>query len=132
MYTADDPKISSTMQAIQERLWVKTEVGGIARYEDDGYHQVSQDISNIPGNPWFVSTLWVAEWLAETALSEADLAASLELLVWAAERSLPSGIMAEQLHPFSGEPLSVSPLTWSHAAYVASLLAYLRARERLV
>ncbi|MGB7095790.1 MAG: glycoside hydrolase family 15 protein [Anaerolineales bacterium] len=132
MYTADDPKISSTMQAIQERLRVKTEVGGIARYEDDGYHQVSQDISNIPGNPWFVSTLWVAEWLAETALSEADLAASLELLVWAAERSLPSGIMAEQLHPFSGEPLSVSPLTWSHAAYVASLLAYLRARERLV
>ena len=132
MYTADDPKISSTMQAIQERLWVKTEVGGIARYEDDGYHQISQDISNIPGNPWFVSTLWVAEWLAETALSEADLAASLELLVWAAERSLPSGIMAEQLHPFSGEPLSVSPLTWSHAAYVASLLAYLRARERLV
>jgi GH15 family glucan-1,4-alpha-glucosidase len=132
MYTADDPKISSTMQAIQERLRVKTEVGGIARYEDDGYHQVSQDISNIPGNPWFVSTLWVAEWLAETALSEADLAASLELLVWAAERSLPSGIMAEQLHPFSGEPLSVSPLTWSHAAYVASLLTYLRARERLV
>ena len=35
--------------------------------------------------------------------------------------------MAEQLHPFTGEPLSVSPLTWSHAAFVASVERYLRA-----
>jgi GH15 family glucan-1,4-alpha-glucosidase len=119
------------MEVIRERLWVKTEVGGIARYENDGYHQVSQDTSIIPGNPWFVTTMWVAEWLAEIAQSESNLEASLELLVWATERSLPSGIMAEQLHPTSGEPLSVSPLTWSHAAYVASVLAYMKARQRL-
>ena len=131
MFPVDDPKIVSSMKAIRKKLWVNTEIGGIARYENDGYHQVSQDTSTIPGNPWFVSTLWLAEWLAEIAQSESDLEASLELLLWAAEHSLPSGIMAEQLHPFSGEPLSVSPLTWSHAAYVASVLAYMRARERL-
>jgi GH15 family glucan-1,4-alpha-glucosidase len=112
-------------------LWVNTPVGGIARYKNDGYHQVSQDIDNVPGNPWFIPTLWVAEWLAEIAESEEGLAASRELLDWAVEHSLPSGIMAEQLHPYSGEPLSVSPLTWSHAAYIASVHAYLRARERI-
>jgi GH15 family glucan-1,4-alpha-glucosidase len=132
MYSPDDPKITSTMQAIRERLWVKTPVGGIARYENDGYHQVSQDINQVPGNPWFISTLWVAEWLAEIAESEADLDASRELLEWAAQHSLASGILAEQLHPYTGEPLSVSPLTWSHAAYVTSVLAYLRAGERLI
>jgi len=38
---------------------------------------------------------------------------------------LPSGVMAEQLHPYTGEPLSVSPLTWSHAAYVRVVREYL-------
>jgi GH15 family glucan-1,4-alpha-glucosidase len=131
MFAPDHPKISSTMKQINERLWVKTPVGGIARYENDGYHQVSQDINEIPGNPWFISTLWMAQWLAENAETKKDLASSQELLEWAARNSLSSGIMAEQLHPHTGEPLSVSPLTWSHAAYVTAVLAYLRARVRI-
>jgi len=39
MYDIQDPKILATMEAIKNRLWVKTDVGGIARYEDDNYHQ---------------------------------------------------------------------------------------------
>ena len=39
--------------------------------------------------------------------------------------ALPSGVMAEQVHPLSGEPLSVSPLTWSHATFVAAVNDYL-------
>ena len=131
MYSPEDPKIKSSMQTVRERLWVNTPVGGVARYKNDGYHQVSQDIDNVPGNPWFIPTLWVAEWLAEIAESEEGLAASRDLLDWAVEHTLPSGIMAEQLHPYSGEPLSVSPLTWSHAAFITSVLAYLRARDRI-
>jgi GH15 family glucan-1,4-alpha-glucosidase len=119
------------MDAIREKLWIKTPVGGIARYENDGYHQVSQDIENVPGNPWFISTLWIAEWLARTARSREDLTPAKELLEWVVEHSLPSGVLAEQIHPYSGEPLSVSPLTWSHAAYVNTTLAYLEAIKRL-
>ena len=48
-----------------------------------------------------------------------------KLLEWAAERALPSGTMAEQLHPYTGEPLSVSPLTWSHAEYVRTVREYI-------
>ena len=44
-----------------------------------------------------------------------------ELIEWAANHALPSGVMAEQLHPYTGAPLSVSPLTWSHAAYVRAV-----------
>jgi hypothetical protein len=33
--------------------------------------------------------------------------------------------MAEQVDPYSGRPVSVSPLTWSHAAYVTTVLEYL-------
>ena len=59
-YPPDDPRIEATMKAVRERLWCKTEVGGVARYEDDYYHAVSQDIDNVPGNPWFICTMWLA------------------------------------------------------------------------
>lgn len=131
MYAPDDPKIIATMQAIKDRLWVKTKVGGVARYENDNYHQVSQEIEDVPGNPWFITTLWLAEWLAVTAKSTQALDESLELLQWVAERALSSGILAEQVHPYTNDPLSVSPLTWSHAAFVATVQTWLSAHQKM-
>ncbi len=131
MYAPNDPKIKVTMQAIRARLWVKTAVGGIARYENDGYHQVSQDTANVPGNPWFITTLWLAEWYALTAHKLAELKPALELLEWVAGRALSSGVLAEQVNPYTDVPLSVSPLTWSHAAFVTAVLSYLEAARRL-
>src|SRR3990170_3017208 len=131
MYAPDDPKIIATMQVIRDRLWVKTPVGGLARYENDRYHQVSADTANVPGNPWFICTLWLAEWYAATAETREDLQLSLDLLRWVANHALPSGVLAEQLHPYTGEPLSVSPLTWSHAEFVTSVNAFLQAWRRL-
>ena len=45
--------------------------------------------------------------------------------------SLPSGVLAEQVHPYPGEPLSVSPLTWSHATFVAAVLELLERRRTM-
>jgi GH15 family glucan-1,4-alpha-glucosidase len=42
---------------------------------------------------------------------------------------LPSGVLAKQVHPFTEDPLSVSPLTWSHAAFVSAVQAYLKAGD---
>ncbi len=131
MYPPEHPKIVATMEAIYRRLWVKTNIGGVARYENDRYHQVSQDADNVPGNPWFICTLWLAEWYAVAARTTDDLKRSMALLQWAVDRALPSGVLAEQVHPISGAPLSVSPLTWSHAAFVSTVEAYLQARQRL-
>ncbi|MEE9617701.1 MAG: glycoside hydrolase family 15 protein, partial [Anaerolineae bacterium] len=115
MFAPDDPRIVATMQAVRDRLWVKTDVGGVARYENDYYHRVSQDIENVPGNPWFICTLWLAQWYIATAQTADDLKSALDILNWTAAHALPSGFMAEQVHPHTGAPLSVSPLTWSHA-----------------
>jgi glucoamylase len=131
MYKPDDEKILPTMQAIREQLWVKTSVGGVARYTDDHYHQVSQDISRVPGNPWFICTLWLAEWYALTAKHQGDLKPALEIIDWVASHALPSGILAEQVDPYTDQPLSVSPLTWSHAAYVSTVLTYLQREKHL-
>lgn len=125
MYAPDDPRIAATMHGVHDRLWVRTPIGGMARYERDYYHQVSQDTDSVAGNPWFICTLWWAQWLIATAHTDIDLDAPLEVLEWVRAHALPSGVLAEQLHPYAGVPLSVSPLTWSHAEFVNTVLALL-------
>ncbi|HET6382596.1 MAG TPA: glycoside hydrolase family 15 protein [Armatimonadota bacterium] len=122
LYDARDPRIASTMAAVKKALWIPTSVGGMARYTNDYYHRVSYDVT---GNPWFVCTLWLAEYTIAQAITEADLQPAVEILQWVVEHALPSGVLAEQVHPFSNAPLSVSPLTWSHATYVMTVLEYL-------
>jgi glucoamylase len=122
----DDPQIVSTLEQVQERLWVRTDIGGMARYENDHYQQADgRDTTRVAGNPWFICTLWLARYHLMRARTLEELAPGLELLQWAADRALPSGTMAEQLHPYTGEPLSVSPLTWSHAEYVRTVREYI-------
>jgi len=131
MFAPDDPRVVATMKAVRDRLWVKTDVGGVARYENDRYHQVSQDVETVPGNPWFICTLWLAQWTIATAQTVEDLQPALDILDWAAAHALPSGVMAEQVHPYTNAPLSVSPLTWSHATLVTTVLEYLARLKRL-
>ena len=131
MFKADDFRIVRTMEAMRERLEVKSEVGGMARYENDSYHQVSDDIKRIPGNPWFICTLWLGQWFIARATQVRELQPALECIEWAADHTLKSGIMAEQVHPRTNEPLSVSPLTWSHAVYVSTVEQYNRKYEEL-
>jgi len=40
-------------------------------------------------------------------------------------------LLSEQLDPNSGAPLSVSPLTWSHAELIATVDDFCRRAERL-
>jgi len=124
MLSAEDPRVVRTMKEVRDRLWVKTEVGGMARYENDYYHRQSQDIERVPGNPWFICTLWLAQWTIATAKSRHDLQAAIPLLQWCATHGLASGVLAEQVHPYTGAPLSVSPLTWSHATFVTAVQEY--------
>lgn len=113
-----DLRVVRTMEAVREGLWVKTDVGGVARYTGDYYFRRSDDVANVPGNPWFVCTLWLAAWYVARAEHREDLVPARELIEWAARYASPTGIMAEQVHPYTGEPLSVAPLTWSHATFV--------------
>jgi GH15 family glucan-1,4-alpha-glucosidase len=128
LYEADDDRIIATMKELRENLWLKTDVGGLARYVGDEYHQVDR---RFPGNPWFICTLWLADHLTGLARSEKDLEEPLQILQWVADHALPSGVLAEQVHPVTGKPLSVSPLTWSHATFVASTRRIMRKISRI-
>jgi GH15 family glucan-1,4-alpha-glucosidase len=121
-YDVFDPKVESTMRQIKEALWCNTPIGGIARYPNDYYYRVSEEV---PGNPWFITTLWLARYEIACAKKVEDLSKAMELLQWVAGHAFPSGVLAEQVHPHTGEPLSVSPLTWSHGTFVSTVQDYL-------
>jgi GH15 family glucan-1,4-alpha-glucosidase len=128
----DDPEMIATADALKEELWVRTSVGGLARYAGDYYHQVEGDSRRVPGNPWFISTLWYAQYLVLKASSADELrSTALPIIEWVADHALPSGVLAEQVNPYTNEPLSVSPLTWSHASVVITVLDYLKRMEEL-
>ncbi|HEV8539999.1 MAG TPA: glycoside hydrolase family 15 protein [Nitrospiraceae bacterium] len=131
LFAPDDPRIVRTMEAMRDRLWIKTAVGGMARYENDYYQQQSQDIAHVPGNPWFICTLWLALWSIATAKSREGLKPAVMILEWCAHHGLPSGVLPEQVHPDTHAPLSVSPLTWSHATFVTAVQEYLRRWKQL-
>lgn len=75
--------------------------------------------------------MWLAEWHIERANTLAELRESVRLLNWAKEHSLPTGVFPEQVHPYTGEPLSVAPLTWSHISFISAVLRYLEKRKEV-
>ena len=108
------------------------QVGGVARYENDYYHRISNDIEQVPGNPWFICTLWLADYYITVARDTQELKRALPIFEWTASHALESGILAEQVNPYTNEPISVSPLTWSHATVVSTATAEQAMRTTLV
>jgi GH15 family glucan-1,4-alpha-glucosidase len=113
-----DSRVLSTMEAIMEKLWVNGS-GGIARYENDNYMRTREDAS-IPGNPWIITTLWMARYYIKIG----DMEKSWSLIEWVKSHRQKSGIFSEQINPYTGEPHSVSPLVWSNAEFIITLLEY--------
>jgi GH15 family glucan-1,4-alpha-glucosidase len=124
-FAPTDPRIRSTMEQTFARLAVHTDIGGMARYETDYYFRRSDDFGRVPGNPWIICTLWAAQYELACATTPEELQSALARLDWVVARAAESGVLPEQIHPYTGEPLSVSPLTWSHAEFIATTLQYL-------
>ena len=131
MYGPSDPRIVKTMTAIAEELSNKGEAGGQARYTNDYYFQVEHDLSRTPGNPWFICTAWLAQWYIATATKVDHLQPAKDVIDWFVAHKTEAGMLSEQVDPNSGAPLSVAPLTWSHAEYVVTVDDYVKKLDLL-
>ena len=135
MFDPTDPRIVRTMDAVVDRLTCRTEIGGLARYEGDLYHwdqSLDDRREDVAGNPWFITTLWMAQYEIAKAKDFDELKRAIPALEWVCARALPSGVLAEQIHPVTGGPMSVSPLTWSHATVVATVQEYVRKHSEML
>jgi len=124
VFSPKDPRMIETIEAIRQQLWINSPIGGCARYQNDTYQRENDSPKDIPSNPWFISTLWLGEYFIARAENIQELHEALPYLEWCAKNALPSGVLAEQVHPVNGSPLSVSPLTWSHSAFIWAVLEY--------
>lgn len=126
MLPSDDPLFQNTVTAVQKQLKNPGSIGGYVRYEHDRYFASGQ----LP-NPWFITTLWEVERLLKhTEVRPEAITATESALNWVEQYMYPSGILAEQLTPETGESLSATPLVWSHAVYVETVLLYFAALQR--
>jgi len=122
-FSPHDEMVQNTMRAVEDKLINTTSVGGVARFENDGYMRESEAIT---GNSWFICTLWLAEYYIAIAKSSVELQKALVLIKWVVSSAMPSGVLGEQIDPVKGVHTSVSPLTWSHSTFVSTVLSYQR------
>ena len=130
VFNIDDERITRFAKVINKRLLCNTSLSGYARYEGDNYFRIKED-TNVPGNPWIITTLWMAQYYILKAKDGNGLEKAKELIQWATKRATPSGLLAEQFDPYNGESISAIPLTWSHAEFVTTMIKYLDKLEEL-
>jgi GH15 family glucan-1,4-alpha-glucosidase len=111
----DDAMVTSTLKHVEEKLLNTSPIGGVIRFPGDGYFLGK---SQYPGNPWIVCTLW----LAQMYLSGDRIKEARDLISWAEQRALPSGSLSEQFDPENGFAIGVTPLVWSHAEFINTVL----------
>lgn len=110
-----DPRLAGTVRAVEAQILNQGPIGGVIRYPGDDYFLAKPQFH---GNPWIVCTLWLAQYYQ--AAGRADEARNL--LNWALDRRIPSGVLSEQYDPEDGTQLGVAPLVWSHAELVNTIL----------
>jgi len=127
MLSQDDPLFISSHEQMLKKLKNPAEVDGIIRYENDNYFK-----STDKSNPWFITTLWEAQRLLTKGECTAENLKIVEdILSWVLSHQYDSGIFAEQLNPYDGASLSATPLVWSHAVYIETILLYLKRKTDL-
>lgn len=115
LFPVGSDELTSAVETFVETFKNSNGVIAYPRYENDNYHRVD---GASQGNWWFITTLWMAQYYLETDQSE--LATSL--IEWVRTNSTSTSMMSEQINPNDSTHISPSPLTWSHAEYVATLL----------
>ncbi len=124
----DDERLARAIAVTKERLLIRTPVGGYARYEGDQYYRTG---SSVPGNPWFITTLWYTQYAIAMAKTDTDLDVVRNDLNWVEHNALRTSVLSEQLNPYTGEQIGAAPLTWSHAEYIRTVIMYMRRIKEL-
>jgi GH15 family glucan-1,4-alpha-glucosidase len=111
-----------TAKSVMEKLSDTSPSGGTVRYEHDSYFL---EKNQYLGNPWLICTLWLARHIT----TQGDKKRAKELVDWCIDTALASGVLSEQVDPDTKKQVGVSPLIWSHAELIETLLEIAEIRD---
>lgn len=114
LYTSAE-NLKKMARTIESRLLDQSPSGGCPRYENDTYFQSDPAYK---GNPWIISTLWMAQYYVRNG--ERQKAA--QYIDWSLAHAMESGVLSEQVNPTDGAQVSVAPLVWSHAELANTII----------
>ena len=115
LFAVDSDEVSQSAKTIQRVFGLDQAHPGVPRYQNDNYRRAHAET---PGNLWFVTSLWMAQYYLETGLPDE----AMNVLNWVRDSAWTTGAMTEQLDPLTHEEVSIAPLTWSQAEYLSTLL----------
>ena len=114
---ADDRRVLGTMDAIEARLT-----------DPNGFVYRCRMHDGLPGDegPFLICTFW----LAQVRAMAGQIEQAVRIFERAAACANDIGLLAEQVHPTSGEPLGNFPRAFSHIVLVNAAQAIGEARKR--
>lgn len=118
---AHDDRLRKAFETSVRQLREGIAISGVARFENDDYYRIPGPST---GNPWFLTTLWHAEYLIAIATTKEELKPARDIFSWVTRYALPSGVLSEQLDPTNGAQVCAGPLAWSHGAYLSAVDKY--------
>jgi len=128
----DDPRMIATATAVSDQLWVKTPVGGLARFQGDvSMYSADSVPQDIPGDPCVYTTLWMAENQIARAQTVEEIKQAIPVLEWAVSNAGRTGFFSDILRPFPISEKRVRPSIESHAEFVIAVIRYLEKLENL-
>src|SRR3989344_689460 len=122
----EDVRLKKFLAVLQNELFLNEGIRGVPRFTNDEYYLVP---GSTKPNPWFVTTLWLTQSLIAVAKKEPDLKEVKGWLEWTIARALSSGVLSEQVNPWTGGQISAAPVGWRHAEFLATALKYLEKLE---
>lgn len=115
LFALDSDEVRASYETLEKTFGLQPDtVTPLPRYEHDHYRQIKPS----GGNPWTITTLWLAQYYMETD----NLAAAERIVHWVQSQALPSGVLPEQLSPDDHRFISVAPLVWSQAELINSII----------
>ncbi len=115
LFNVESHELTASIATVKELFGVNQGAIGLPRYENDDYRRTHSDVT---GNYWFITSMWLAQYDADTGKKEK----AFEILDWVKSHALSTGMMSEQVDPVTNEIISPAPLTWTQAEYLSTLL----------
>jgi len=115
LFPVGSDELTNAIATLKETFGHNKGALGLPRYENDMYRRVSDSVT---GNFWLISSLWLAQYDIETDKNDE----ALRIVDWVRQHAGSTGIFSEQVSPLDDSMISVAPLTWTHAEFLATLL----------